>query len=305
MGDFLRWRWRRFQKEIPPAEAYDFSLASGEAPGVDTLTWVGQSTLLLRFGELALLTDPHFSDHASPLSWAGPKRVVPPGLSLGALPAIDLVLVSHNHYDHLDTETVRRLVERAGGEETWFIAPKGLKKWFSGKGVERVTELDWWEERRLGDATVTAVPVQHWSKRSLFNGFETLWAGYIVEAGEITFFFDGDSGYSPHFKEIRQHLGPIDLAALPIGAYAPRWFMKPYHMTPEEAVQAQADLGGPVSVALHWGTFILADEPLDEPPRRLRAELDRRGLPEDRFRVLQHGETLAFETLLSKSRSSK
>jgi N-acyl-phosphatidylethanolamine-hydrolysing phospholipase D len=296
--DFLRWRWERRRKEIPGPSAYDFPLAENDPPFLrgnrvlTTVTWIGQSTLLVQAGGVNILTDPHFSERASPLSWAGPKRVVPPGLSLEELPPIDLVLISHNHYDHLDDWSVRRLAARPGAEQTLFVAPLGLGSWLKERGARRVAEIDWWEEHSEGATTITAVPVQHWSRRGFFDGFATLWAGFVVETGPFRFFFNGDSGYSPDFAEIGRRLGPFDLAAQPIGAYEPRWFMAPYHMTPEEALQAHLDSGANLTVALHWGTFILTDEPLDEPPRRLSQALIEQKVSPESFRVLRHGETL-------------
>ncbi len=297
-SEFLRWRWERWRKEVPGPEAYDFPQAENDPEflrnnrTLATVTWIGQSTLLVQVGGVNILTDPHFSERASPLSWAGPKRVAPPGLALEDLPPIDLVLVSHNHYDHLDDRTIRFLAARPGGDRTLFVAPLGLRSWLEKRGVSRVAEMDWWEERREGAATITAVPVQHWSRRGFFDGFATLWAGFVVQIGEFRFFFNGDSGYSPDFLEIGRRLGPFDLAAQPIGAYEPRWFMAPYHMTPEEALQAHLDSASRLSIALHWGTFILTDEPLDEPPRRLARALAEREIPAESFRVLRHGETL-------------
>ena len=156
-------------------------------------------------------------------------------------------------------------------------------------------ELDWWEQRRVGGLTVTAVPVQHWSKRGLFGRNRTLWAGWVVKSADFSFLFTGDSGYTALFEVIGQRLGPFDLAAIPIGAYEPRWFMKPHHMSPEEAVQAHLDLNSRKSVAIHWGTFILTDEPLHEPPARLVKELKKKGLSREDFLVPRHGETILLD----------
>lgn len=296
--DFLKWRWQRRAKTIPGPEHYAFPLSSNDPPFLrqnhdrTTLTWIGHATLLLQVGGRNILTDPHFSLRASPVQWAGPRRVVPPGIALEALPAIDLVVISHDHYDSLDAATIDRLLARPGGSDTTFVVPLRLGGWLRKRGARHVAEFDWWERRTIGGLEVVAVPVQHWSKRTLWGRNRTLWAGWVVRTPGFNFFFAGDSGYTPHFKEIGAALGPFDLAAIPIGAYEPRWFMNAHHITPEEALQVHRDVRAKKSVAIHWGTFILTDEPLDEPPRRLAAQRERLGLPEAAFEVLRHGQTL-------------
>lgn len=303
LWNFLKWRWQRLFKEIPPASAYHFLLATNDPQFLRTnrsratITWIGHSSLLVQLGGLNILTDPHFSERASPLTRFGPQRVVPAGLAFCELPAIDLVLISHNHYDHLDQITIRQLVQRQEGPRIRFVVPVGLGRLLNKWGARHVTELAWWDSLTTGPAMITAVPVQHWSRRGPFDGNQTRWAGFVVEAGGLRFFFNGDSGYSDAFKEIRNRLGAIDVAALPIGAYEPRWFMKDHHMDSEEAVQAHLDLEAGLSIALHWGTFILTDEALDQPPRRLQGVLRDRAIPESDFRVLQHGETLLLDGL--------
>lgn len=299
--DFLRWRWERLWKDIPPAEEYDFPVARGDTAflrankGKITLTWIGHATLLLQIEGFNILTDPHFSERASPVQWAGPKRVVPPSPSLEELPPINMVLLSHDHYDSLDAQSVKRLYHRGGGQDTMFFVPLGLKEWLQSLGVTNVIEMDWWDEFDVGPITIAAVPMQHWGKRSPFSRNNHLWASWIVLSEDFRFYFGGDAGYSPHFRETGEKYGPFDLASLPIGAYEPRWFMKDHHINPEEAVQAHMDLKSKKSVAMHWGTFILTDEPLDEPPVRLRQAMKDRGLPDDEFRVLKHGETIVLE----------
>jgi L-ascorbate metabolism protein UlaG (beta-lactamase superfamily) len=296
--DFLKWRWQRLFADIPGPEAYHFPLAANDPAFLrgnrtkNTLTWIGHATLLLQAGGKNILTDPHFSKRASPVQWAGPQRVAAPGIALDDLPAIDIVIISHDHYDSLDTQTVRLLAGRPGGEQTRFFVPLGLKRWFTDLGISRVTELAWWQSHGETGLTVTAVPAQHWSKRRLFGKDDALWCGWVVAAGDFRFLFVGDSGYSPIFKEIGRRLGLFDLAAIPIGAYEPRWFMKRHHVNPEEAVQVHLDVGAGKSVAMHWGTFILTDEPLDEPPGRLKQALVEKGLAPESFIVLRHGETI-------------
>jgi L-ascorbate metabolism protein UlaG (beta-lactamase superfamily) len=296
--DFLKWRWERLWRDIPEGGDYRFPLAENDPDFLKsngdrtTLTWIGHATVLLQIGGKNILTDPHFSRRASPFEWAGPERVVPPGVSMEDLPHIDYVILSHDHYDSLDTPTVEALLERPGGSETVFMVPLGLKEWFRDCGATKVVELDWWGEHREAGLTFVAVPVQHWSKRTPFSRNKTLWAGWVVLTEDFRFFFAGDSGYTPHFKEIGERLGPFDLSAIPIGAYEPRWFMRRHHLAPEESVQVHLDVGSRRSVGIHWGTFILTDEPLDEPPRRLAKALKDRNLSGDVFVVPKHGETL-------------
>lgn len=295
--DFLKWRFERFFKSTPFRDAYQFTLAQNNpallrSGKIDAITWIGHATVLLQIGGKNILTDPHFSERASPVQWAGPKRVVQPGLPLDALPGIDMVFISHDHYDSLDRQTVRNLHERPGGQETLFFVPLGLKRWFEKLGIERVIELDWWDNYETDGFTVTTVPVHHWSKRTLFSRNKTLWAGWVIQSGDFRFFFVGDTGYSPVLKEIGDRFGGFDLAAIPIGAYEPRWFMRHHHINPEEAVQVHLDIRSRLSVAIHWGTFILTDEPLDEPPVRLKKAMQEKRVPEKAFRVLKHGETM-------------
>ena len=296
--DFLKWRWRRLWKKVQPPDAYDFPLAENDSSFLrsnrnkTTLTWIGHATVLLQLKGENILTDPHFSERASPVTWAGPKRVVPPGLALDDLPPIDIVIISHDHYDSLDKPSIRRLHGREGGQNTTFFVPLGLKNWFNDLGISRVFELDWWDQYNERELKIIPVPVQHWSKRGLFSQNKTLWAGWVIQSGNFRFFFVGDSGYTPRFKEIGRKLGPFDLSAIPIGAYEPRWFMRLHHISPEEALQIHLDVGSRKSVAIHWGTFILTDEPLDEPPKRIeKARIEKR-LSKDEFLVLKHGETI-------------
>jgi L-ascorbate metabolism protein UlaG (beta-lactamase superfamily) len=261
----------------------------------NTLTWVGHATVLLQLEGKNILTDPHFSERASPVQWAGPKRVVAPGLSMEDLPSIDVVIISHDHYDSLDKQSIVGLHTRPGGDKTSFFVPLRLKQWFQDLGVSQVYELDWWDSHEGDLLRITAVPVRHWSKRSPFSKNKTLWAGWVIQTQGFRFFFCGDTGYSPVFKEIGHRLGPFDLLAIPIGAYEPRWFMRHHHIMPEEAVQVHLDVGSKRSVAIHWGTFVLTDEPFDEPLKRLEKALLERGLSKEAFQVLQHGQTVVLD----------
>ena len=300
--DLLKWRWGRNDKEIPPPESYDFPIAKNDPAFLKsngdktTLTWIGHASVLLQLNGKNILTDPVFSERASPVQWAGPKRVVAPGLALQDLPPIHMVVISHDHYDALDKNSIVKLFEREGGKETIFFVPLRLKSWMKDLGITRIYELDWWDQHEEGTFRITAVPVQHWSKRGLFGRNKTLWAGWVVQSGDFRFFFTGDSGYTTTFKEIGKKLGPFELSTIPIGAYEPRWFMKTHHINPEEAVQVHSDVRSKKSVAIHWGTFILTDEPLDEPPKRLNSAMEEKNIPLDGFLVLKHGETIHLNT---------
>lgn len=256
------------------------------------LTWIGHSTFLLQLGGLNLVTDPHLTGRASPFRFAGPKRFNPPAMTFGDLPLLDLALVSHNHYDHLDETTVRRLAKEH--PQLSFVVPKGLKDWFMRRNITRVIELDLWQDANVSGAKITAVPVQHFSGRGATDRNQTLWCGFVIELAGRKIFFAGDSGYSLDFRDIGQRFAPMDLSLIPIGAYDPREFMRAVHVNPEEAVRIHCDLGSRLSVAMHWGTFRLTLEPLSEPPLQLAAALQSAGIAPDRFRVLKHGETLSL-----------
>jgi N-acyl-phosphatidylethanolamine-hydrolysing phospholipase D len=253
-----------------------------------SITWIGHSTLLVQIEGLNVLTDPQWSARASPLSWAGPRRLSAPGLAFEDLPRIDVVLISHDHYDHLDLSTVRRLADT---HDPLFLVPLGLKEWFADNGMSRVEELDWWQQRESRGAKFVCVPAQHFSQRTLWDGNRRLWASWALLGRDRRFYFSGDTGYFTGFKETGNRLGPFDVAALAIGAYLPPEIMKSVHTTPEEAVQAFVDLNARTLLGIHWGTFDLADEPLDEPPARMRAEIRRRGIDSNRAWIFKIGET--------------
>jgi N-acyl-phosphatidylethanolamine-hydrolysing phospholipase D len=259
-----------------------------ERPGEATVTWVGHATLLVQLDGVNVLTDPHWSARASPVSFAGPRRLTPPGLRFEDLPPIHVVVISHDHYDHLDRDTVKRLADT---HRPRFLVPLGLKAWFADIGITDVDELDWWDERSVQGLTFTCVPAQHFSGRTLWDRNRRLWSGWAVAGRERRFYFAGDTAYWNGLKEIGARLGPFDLAAIPIGAYLPTVMMKASHTSPEEALAAFADVRGRLFVPIHWGTFDLADEPLDEPPRLLRDEARRLKLGPDRVWILRHGET--------------
>jgi len=311
LAEVLRWRWNASLRGLPPAPStpipqVDADLAFVTAncrAGADMLpavTWIGHATVLAQIGGLNVLTDPVFSDRASPVGFAGPRRHQPPGIALRALPRIDIVLASHNHYDHLDDTSLRRLNAQAGGPPL-FVVPLGLKDWLAARGITNAVELDWWDTHRLaaphGEVQVMLLPARHWSARGLADRMQTLWGGFAVLAPDCHLFFAGDTGYSRDFVDIRERLaehqrdGGFDIALLPIGAYEPRWFMADQHVNVDEAVKIHRDLGARRSLGVHWGTFALTDEPLDEPPRRLVQARSEAGLAEDDFFVLAIGQT--------------
>jgi L-ascorbate metabolism protein UlaG (beta-lactamase superfamily) len=306
-GGFLRWQWQRWRAGLPrePANGYHFAIVEpdlrflAENRQFPTVTWVGHATLLIQLDGLNLLTDPHFSERASPLSFLGPKRRVPPVPPLTALPHIDAVLLSHNHYDHLDRPTVRQLAQQPGGPPC-FYTPRGLASWFRRQGIERVVEREWWGDARLEGLTLHCVPARHWSARSSLDRNHSHWCGWVIRSPELQILFAGDTAYSEVFREIQRRLGPMDLAALPIGHYEPRWFMQAAHVDPEEAVQIALDVHARRAIGIHWGTFPLTDEPLDEPPKRLRVALETAGLPAEGFLVLPRGATQRIDALLAE-----
>ena len=254
----------------------------------ESVIWIGQSSILLNHNGVTILTDPHFSGRASPVGFAGPNRVTPAPFEISDLPIVDVVLISHNHYDHLDRTSIADLI--AYQPSIKFFVPLGLAKTLRKWGANDVTELDWWQTAMLNGIEIQPTPVQHWSKRSFFDRNKSLWAGWMVKWSDFSFYFAGDSGYSDDFKEIAKRLGSPTIAAIPIGAYEPRDFMKAAHMNPEEAVQTFVDLGAKYAFAIHWGTFKLTTEPMGEPKVRLRHSLTENDIALHRFRALQHGE---------------
>ena len=299
-GDLQRWRRERRADGVPhaPTEGYAafqsqwWQRADFSQPG-DAAWWLGHACVLVRKHGLHVLTDPVLSPRASPLSFAGPRRRTPVPASVAELPRIDVVLISHNHYDHLDRRSVRQLARRF--PEAVFLVPLGLKRWLEKRGARHVRELDWWQQTHVGTAVFTCVPAQHWSARSLRDRNRTLWGGWVMQAEDFRFYFAGDTGYAESLREIGTRLGPIDLAALPIGAYAPRWFMRGQHVDPAQAVQLHRELACRRSLAIHWGAFELADEPLDEPPRLLAEALQAQGVAPEAFKLLPTGASMPLD----------
>ena len=296
---FWAWKWEQVRKGVPeppeggwkiPSTATDAARLRANT-SEPTVTWIGHASFLVQLAGKNLLFDPIFSERASPVQFAGPRRLVPLPIDVPELPRIDYVFISHSHYDHLDLGSVKRLAALPGGGPTFFVG-LGLKAWFREQGIERVEEMDWWQQRTDGPLKVTFVPTQHWSKRTLTDTNKTLWGGWVVEGGGLKLVHAGDLGYSRDAHDIGERLGPFDLAFIPVGAYAPRWFMKLMHVDVAEAVQVRADLKARHAIGMHWGTFEhLTDEPLDEPPAELAKLREAKGLAKDDFDVMAIGET--------------
>ncbi len=253
------------------------------------ITWLGHATMLIQYAGVNILTDPIFSDRASPVSFAGPKRFNKPALEIKDLPPIDFVLLSHNHYDHLDKASIKAI----GNGSKWLV-PLGNRHLLEDAGIkaENIIDFDWWDAKQFAKITITSTPAQHWSARNLWDRNEALWSSWMIQYEGFTFWYSGDTGYNPYqFKEIGSKFKDIDLALISIGAYAPRWFMKVMHINPEEAVQIHEDIGSQYSIAVQWGTFVLTSEPLDEPPKKLKEALDKKGISPTEFEIIKIGET--------------
>lgn len=307
-GDFMRWQWESWGLDKTPSTAtpsFQADLALLKSPTAPTVTWIGHATALVQANGLNVLVDPIFSERASPVQIFGPKRAQAPGVTMADLPHIDAVLISHNHYDHLDRASVAQLDEKAkaAGKTTLFIVPLGLKAWFNGIGIDSVVELDWWEHQALKGVEFHLTPVQHWSARSVNDRSATLWGGWAVLGADFHWYYAGDTGYSRDFADTAKHFasrqtealgGGFDLALVPVGAYEPRWFMSQQHVNPMESVRIHQDVGTKRSIGVHWGTFSLTDEPLDQPPRDLAIARQALKVKEADFGVLAIGESRQF-----------
>ena len=303
-GSFWAWKLEQWKNDLPakaPPGGWSIPYVKTDAALLKapesnpSVTWIGHATMLVRIAGKNILFDPVFSERVSPFTFAGPKRAVPLPIDIAELPRIDVVLISHNHYDHLDLMSVMRLAAMPQGSPR-FLVPLGLKAWFVALGITRVDEYDWWQETQEGGLRITFVPVQHWSKRRLDDVNQTLWGGWVVEGEGLNLIHTGDTGYSKDFRDIGDRLGPFDMAFIPIGAYAPRWFMKVNHVDVPEAVQIRADLRAARAIGMHWGTIEgLTDEPLDEPPKLLARQREERGLAQVEFDAMKVGETRRLE----------
>jgi N-acyl-phosphatidylethanolamine-hydrolysing phospholipase D len=309
LGDILRWQFQRLRAGLPPPPllatpcqkadlefVHRNSLPQAMTPA---LTWIGHATTLMQSSGLNVLTDPIFSRRASPLRFAGPARVYPPGLSLSELPHIDVVVISHNHYDHLDRDSVIALSRQTEGPPL-FLTPLGLKAWLRELQITNAVELDWWQHYSYKGVEFHCTPAQHWSGRGVNDRNQTLWCAWAVLGADLHWFFTGDTGYSQDFADARRHFadkqsellgGGFDLALVAVGACLPRWFMHLQHVDLMEAVQVHLDLGAKRSLGVHWGTFSLSDEPLDQPLHELDAARVTKGVSEEHFFIAPIGAT--------------
>jgi N-acyl-phosphatidylethanolamine-hydrolysing phospholipase D len=287
-----RFKGSFFPPEVPPGHVMPEQEALRTLDGLkdqNTITWLGQSTFLIRIDGKNILTDPFLTNNAFPLSWGGPERYTPPGMKIRDLPPIDILIISHDHHDHLDPKTIEALPHK---ENIAVFAPLGLRGFFEERGYERIHELDWHQSATTHDITLTALPAVHNSGRGLNNQNKNLWCSWAVRNTSVNLFFAGDTAYSSNaFKEIGAVHGPFDAALVPIGAYEPRDFMRAYHANPEETVRIGLDLKAKTLIAMHWGTIDLSDEPYWEPPRRFREKAEASGYAEDRAWVMKIGET--------------
>lgn len=313
-GSFIKWQFERLfyrshkdSDDVAPSTGPNLELI--HHPGSNVIvTWIGHSTLIYQCDGITFLTDPIFSDYASPLPPLGPKRHVPPGVSIKQLPHIDVVLISHNHYDHLDLPSVRALANQAGGPPL-FLVPMNVRKWFLNNievmntpdNTKKVIEFNWNKSISVPGKTnnfdITFLSVHHWSARSLWDRDETLWGSWAIVHPEFKFWFSGDLGYSKDSVDIGNRFQGFDLAAIDIGAYKPRWFMANYHLNPQEAVQVMKDVRAKQAIGIHWGVFKLSDEPFLQPPVDLKNALDIEHIDNNKFIVLKIGESKVYKEI--------
>jgi N-acyl-phosphatidylethanolamine-hydrolysing phospholipase D len=303
LKEVLRWQLAP-GKRFPRGKRYEVLQPDMDAlehpPAAPQLTWLGHASFLFQYRGISVLTDPVLSDRASPLPFIGPRRYTPAALQVSEMPQIHRVLISHNHYDHLDETTIRQLHKRFG-DGLCFCIPQGLRQWFEKRGIHNLLELGWWQSAELAAGEEAfCLPTRHFSGRSPTDSNRSLWCSWLLEIESYRLYFGGDTGYARFFRQIGEVFAPIDLALLPIGAYEPRWFMSPVHVSPEEAVCIHRDIGARQSIAMHWGTFVLTDEPMDEPPKRLRQALTDQEVDPHSFAVMRHGETRVFAPGIGK-----
>jgi L-ascorbate metabolism protein UlaG (beta-lactamase superfamily) len=284
--------YRPHKWPVDRAASHRPQIATQVPDGQAVVTFVNHATVLIQLRDLNLLTDPVWAERASPVSWIGPKRKRAPGVALGELPHIDVVLLSHNHYDHLDIKTLAAIAARHAPK---ILVPLGNRAFLERRGIANVVELDWWDDITLAPGSVvTFAPSQHFSARGLFDRNRTLWGSFFIEHHGAKVYFGGDGAYASVYREIHDRLGAPDLAFLPIGAYEPRWFMKAVHMNPEEAVQAHLDLQAKQSMAIHFGTFQLTEETPQQAVAALHQALEKMSVPPHAFVVLREGQTEAY-----------
>jgi L-ascorbate metabolism protein UlaG (beta-lactamase superfamily) len=301
--DLWAWVKEKFNSGLPTSPSqyvngYSFPVLSPDREwlannrGQTSFTWLGHATMLLQTGGLNVIFDPIFSERASAVQWLGPKRKVPVPMQIKDLPVVDVVLISHNHFDHMDADSVIELARQF--PKVRFLVPLGTERWFKQQGIENVRGMDWWETDISRGTEFHFVPARHWSVRNFLDRNENLWGGWVVKNAGHSFFFSGDTGYSDDFKNIGARFGDFDLAALPVGAYEPRWFMRDQHINPDEAMKIHQEVGAKKTVGVHWGTFELSQESLDAPIGEVPAARERARLDSEAFILIKHGETLKF-----------
>lgn len=258
------------------------------------VTFVNHSSFLIQYQGINILVDPVWSERCSPVSFAGPKRMRPPGINFKDLPRIDLVLISHNHYDHLDKATIKKIIATHSPK---FICPLGVDHTLTKWGAVDIQAIDWYETVDCDSLKITATPANHFTSRGTFDRDKTLWSGFVINYGTHRLYYAGDSGYSDIFKHIGDRLGPMDLSLIPIGAYLPKWFMSPIHVSPIESVLIHQDVGSKQSIAMHFGTFPLADDGPQRPINELKENLAAHGIDENQFIAPEEGISYIYKTL--------
>ncbi|MFP8490051.1 MBL fold metallo-hydrolase [Gracilimonas sp. Q87] len=294
--DVMKWYFQRDQGEWTPVPESEITFAAKPVSNVIdgmVITYVNHSTFLIQVAGVNILTDPVWSDRVSPVSFAGPKRYRPAGVRFEDLPRIDLIVISHNHYDHLNLETLKKINEIY---EPRVIAPLGVGRMLNSNGINKVFELNWWDNKVIdSDITIHSVQAQHFSARGLFDRDKTFWNGYVIETPAGNVYFAGDTGYGSFFKDIGQRYPNIKVGLIPIGAYKPRWFMKPMHVNPEEAIQVHKDVGAEISFGMHFGTFPLADDGMKDPENDFSSAMQKSENRGVNFKLLTEGDSFSIK----------
>ncbi len=286
-SDFLKWQWTRQKTQWPDFIDDVIQIQTiAKSENEINIVFVNHATVLIQIGELNILTDPIWSERASPISFLGPKRVRKPGIEIEKLPPIHVILISHNHYDHLDLPTLKILSQKFN---PLILVPLGNQSWLKREGLT-AHELDWGQSQFLGELKITFEKAFHWSARGMFDRFESLWGSFVIEGLGKKIYFAGDTGYGDHFKELGKKYSFFDLSLIPIGAYEPRWFMKDHHINPEDAVLAHQELHSKKSIGIHFGTFQLADEGVNQPLEDLKKAREKYNLTEENFVAPKNGE---------------
>ena len=291
LSSVVKWIYQRQQGPWEDLTVHPVSVVKPpkKSNPITAIYYINHSSFLIQLDGKNILTDPVFSKRVSPFSFAGPRRMQNPGIAFENLPHIDLILLSHNHYDHLDLLTVRRLQTK---HDPLFLVPLGVKDFLLRKGISKILELDWWNTEHFQDLSITCTQAQHFSGRGLFDRDRSLWCGYSIQGREHQVLFIGDTGFGKFFLDFPDRIGQPDVAIIPIGAYKPEWFMHPIHCSPAQAIDIHTLIKSKRSIACHFGTFPLGDDGMKEPPSILRRNLQEKGIPLDSFVILEHGQHL-------------